>query len=105
MIYSNQGYAIVGAMLEKLTGTPWETLITERLFKPLHMDSAGFGPPGTIGAVDQPWGHTRKLSITVRLAGGQSAGHCACWPCPLFTRRSCPLYDFSHATRPEQAAS
>ncbi|MGO8925644.1 MAG: serine hydrolase domain-containing protein [Limisphaerales bacterium] len=65
MIYSNQGYAIIGAMLEKLTGTPWETLITERLFKPLHMDSAGFGPPGTIGAVDQPWGHTRKQSITV----------------------------------------
>jgi CubicO group peptidase (beta-lactamase class C family) len=61
MIYSNQGYAIVGAMLEKLTGTPWETLITERLFKPLHMDSAGFGPPGTIGEVDQPWGHIRKL--------------------------------------------
>jgi D-alanyl-D-alanine carboxypeptidase len=65
MIYSNQGYAIVGAMLEKLTGTPWESLITERLFKPLHMDSAGFGPPGTIGAVDQPWGHTRKLTVTL----------------------------------------
>jgi CubicO group peptidase (beta-lactamase class C family) len=31
MLYSNQGYAIIGAMLEKLTGTPWETLITERL--------------------------------------------------------------------------
>jgi CubicO group peptidase (beta-lactamase class C family) len=61
MIYSNQGYSIVGAMLEKLTGTPWEMLITDRLFKPLHMDSAGFGPPGTIGAVDEPWGHTRKL--------------------------------------------
>ena len=60
MIYSNQGYSIIGAMLEKLSGTPWEKLITERLFKPLHMDSAGFGPPGTIGAVDQPWGHTRK---------------------------------------------
>lgn len=63
MIYSNQGYAIIGAMLEKLTGTPWETLITDRLFKPLHMDSAGFGPPGTAGAVDQPWGHTRKLNV------------------------------------------
>ena len=65
MIYSNQGYAIIGAMLEKLTGTPWETLITQRVFKPLHMDSAGFGPPGTTGAVDQPWGHTRKLLATV----------------------------------------
>ena len=67
MIYSNQGYAILGAMLEKLTRTPWETLITERLFKPLHMDSAGFGPPGTTGAVDQPWGHARNLLGTVPL--------------------------------------
>lgn len=65
MVYSNQGYAIVGAMLEKVTGTPWETLITERLFKPLHMDSAGFGPPGTPGLVDQPWGHVKKLFVTV----------------------------------------
>ena len=64
MIYSNQGYAIVGAMLEKITGTPWETLITERLFKPLHMDTAGFGPPGTPGKVDEPWGHHRVLFIT-----------------------------------------
>ena len=47
VIYSNQGYTIVGAMLEKLTGTPWETLIINQLFKPLHMDSAGFGPPET----------------------------------------------------------
>jgi CubicO group peptidase (beta-lactamase class C family) len=67
MIYSNQGYAIIGAMLEKLTGTPWETMITLRLFKPLHMDSAGFGPPGTTGEVDQPWGHTRNLFGTMPL--------------------------------------
>lgn len=67
MIYSNQGYAIVGAMMEKITGTSWETLMTEKLFKPLHMDSAGFGPPGTPGAVDQPWGHLRKFFITVPL--------------------------------------
>ena len=65
MIYSNQGYAIIGAMLEKITGTNYETLLTEKLFKPLHMDSAGFGPPGTQGATDQPWGHTRKLLITM----------------------------------------
>jgi CubicO group peptidase (beta-lactamase class C family) len=58
-IYSNQGYAIAGAMLEKLTDRPWEQLMTDRLFKPLHMSSAGFGPPGTKGKVDQPWGHYR----------------------------------------------
>jgi CubicO group peptidase (beta-lactamase class C family) len=61
MIYSNQGYAIVGAMLEKITGRDYETLITEKLFKPLHMDTVGFGPPGTKGKVDQPWGHVPGL--------------------------------------------
>jgi CubicO group peptidase (beta-lactamase class C family) len=66
-IYSNQGYAIAGAMLEKLADKPWETLITEQLFKPLHMDSAGFGPPGTPGQVDQPWGHVRQGLSTVSI--------------------------------------
>lgn len=56
-VYSNQGYAIAGAMLEKLAGKPWETLMKERLFLPLGMKSAGFGPPGTKDQVDQPWGH------------------------------------------------
>lgn len=66
-IYSNQGYAIVGAMLEKSTGQDFETLIAERLFKPLHMDSAGFGAPGTKDKIDQPWGHTKRLFQTVPL--------------------------------------
>jgi len=65
MIYSNQGYSIIGAMLEKITGKPWETLITERLFKPLHLTSAGFGAPGAKDKVDQPWGHVRKLLMNV----------------------------------------
>jgi len=69
MIYSNQGYAIVGAALEKLTGTPWEALIAERLFRPLHMDSAGFGPPGKAGAVEEPWGHTRESSRIIPTQG------------------------------------
>jgi CubicO group peptidase (beta-lactamase class C family) len=65
MIYSNQGYAIVGAMLEKITGRDYETLIAEKLFKPLHMDTTGFGPPGTVGQIDQPWGHVKRLWMTV----------------------------------------
>jgi len=65
MIYSNQGYAIIGAMLEKITGQDYENLITEKLFKPLHMDTAGFGPPGMPDKVDQPWGHLHKLYMTL----------------------------------------
>jgi CubicO group peptidase (beta-lactamase class C family) len=55
--YSNQGYAIAGAMLERATGQPWETLMRERLFTPLGMKSAGFGAPAVADKIDQPWGH------------------------------------------------
>ena len=55
--YSNQGYTIAGAMIEKATGKRWEETIRERLFKPLGMTSAGFGAPGTAVDVVQPWGH------------------------------------------------
>lgn len=58
--YSNVGYALAGLMAEQVTGQSWETLMRQRLFEPLDMASAGFGPPGTKGKVDQPWGHESK---------------------------------------------
>ncbi|HEY3861838.1 MAG TPA: serine hydrolase domain-containing protein [Verrucomicrobiae bacterium] len=64
-IYSNQGYTIAGAMMEKITGQDFESLMTEKLFKPLHMDTAGFGAPGARDKIDQPWGHIRKLFMTI----------------------------------------
>ena len=56
-LYSNLGYMIAGAMAERRTGESWETLMEAHLFAPLGITTAGFGPPGTPGAVDQPWGH------------------------------------------------
>ena len=58
--YSNLGYAIVGAMVEKLTGRTWEESMREQVFEPLGMKSAGFGGTGTPGKIDQPWGHTAR---------------------------------------------
>jgi CubicO group peptidase (beta-lactamase class C family) len=55
--YSNCGYAIAGAMCEQVTGRTWEDLMREQIFDPLGMTTAGFGPPGTPGQTDQPWGH------------------------------------------------
>ena len=55
--YSNVGYIIVGAALEKVTGGSWEDLMREHIFRPLGITSGGFGAPGTAGKVDQPWGH------------------------------------------------
>jgi CubicO group peptidase (beta-lactamase class C family) len=58
-VYSNSGYVVAGAALERVTGKPWETLIAEEVFGPLGMASCGFGAPGGAAArpVDQPWGH------------------------------------------------
>jgi CubicO group peptidase (beta-lactamase class C family) len=58
--YSNAGYAIVGAMAEKVTGQAWEELMRKQLFEPLGMKSAGFGAPGSAGQIDQPWGHSPR---------------------------------------------
>lgn len=60
MIYSNNGYVVAGAMLEKLTGKTWETLIQSEVFAPLGVRRAGQGTPGTRGLLDQPLGHTVK---------------------------------------------
>ena len=58
--YSNLGYMIAGCMAEKVTASTWESLMQTRIFDPLGMDSAGFGPPGASGKTDQPWGHVRS---------------------------------------------
>ncbi|PTY03110.1 serine hydrolase [Verrucomicrobia bacterium LW23] len=55
--YSNLGYLIAGAMLERAAGTSWEELIVAKLFEPLGLTSAGLGPQGTLGKIDAPLGH------------------------------------------------
>lgn len=59
-IYSNVGYALAGAMIETKLKTPWETLIREKIFEPLHLKSAGFGAPTSKNDPNQPWGHQMK---------------------------------------------
>jgi CubicO group peptidase (beta-lactamase class C family) len=56
-IYSNQGYTIAGAMLERVANARWEDLMQRKLFAPLGLKGAGFGPPGTTSRVDQPRAH------------------------------------------------
>ncbi len=69
--YSNVGYALAGLMAERITGESWEALMERRVFQPLKMTSAGFGPAGTLGAVEQPWGHSPTLGGLGPLQSGQ----------------------------------
>jgi CubicO group peptidase (beta-lactamase class C family) len=54
-MYSNAGYVVLGAVVEKLRGAAWEEVVRERLFRPLGMDSAGFGALGR--REGEAWGH------------------------------------------------
>lgn len=59
-VYSNQGYAIAGRMIELAAGASWESLVRTRIAEPLGMTTVGFGPP--TGATDgaAPAGHDEK---------------------------------------------
>ncbi|HEU5058280.1 MAG TPA: serine hydrolase domain-containing protein [Kofleriaceae bacterium] len=56
-VYSNAGYMMAGAALERTVGAGWDQLMRDELFEPLEMASCGFGAPGTAALIDQPWGH------------------------------------------------
>jgi len=71
--YSNAGFSLAGHMLETVAGKPWEELLTERLFVPLGMTSAGFGVPATPRHIDQPWGHQRVGSNNNPIEPGPEA--------------------------------
>lgn len=53
--YSNAGYAIAGAVAERVTVEGWKTLIQTRLFETFGME-ASFGWPA-LGEPGEPWGH------------------------------------------------
>ena len=56
--YSNSGYLIAGAMLEKMMGKPFEQLMSEEMFTPMGLRTAGFGPPVKLDSENQPVGHS-----------------------------------------------
>lgn len=66
--YSNVGYILAGAAIERIVRTDWEAAIAAQLFQPLKMTSAGFGAPTGLA----PWGH--ELGAGGRLIGVDPAG-------------------------------
>lgn len=69
--YSNMGYTAAGAMLERVGKQTWEELVVARLFGPLGLKTAGFGPQASLGRVDAPLGHLVRKDGTLKamLAG------------------------------------
>ena len=49
--YSNAGFDVAAAMIERASGQTWESLLRTRIFQPLGMTTAGLGWPAKV------WGH------------------------------------------------
>jgi CubicO group peptidase (beta-lactamase class C family) len=55
--YSNLGYVVAGAMLERVFGASFEAAMAARVFAPLGMTDAGWGPQAAAGSTTQPVAH------------------------------------------------
>lgn len=71
--YSNAGFSMAGAMLEKVTNKPWEQLMHEYFYGRLGMTTGGFGVPATPRHIDHPWGHQFSGATPNPIAPGTAA--------------------------------
>lgn len=65
--YSNAGYVLLGIIAERFWGRSWESLIQEKLWKPLGITGGGFGPPPLL------WQHLRDESKVIPLSPAEKA--------------------------------
>jgi CubicO group peptidase (beta-lactamase class C family) len=47
-LYSNSGYILLGAIIEKVSGKSYEAYMDENIFKPLNMSGSYYGSPSRI---------------------------------------------------------
>lgn len=57
--YANMNYVLAGLIVDITTGRTVEEIMYNKLFKPLSMNSAGWGatPERSNTSIDNPWGH------------------------------------------------
>ena len=85
--YSNYGYIIVAAMIDRVTGGSYEEAMRQQLFLPLGMNSAVFESADLVGTDHVPWGHDRRGRVAgtdmVRLANPELLRPAGCIRCTL----------------------
>ncbi|MES2521442.1 MAG: serine hydrolase [Gemmatimonadota bacterium] len=59
-VYNNLGYVVAGAMLERAFGASFEAAMIARIFTPLGMTGANWGPQAAVGSTTQPLPHRRQ---------------------------------------------
>ncbi len=55
--YSNLGYVVAGAAIDRITDSTYESALRAELLDPLGVTTAGFGPPPRL------WGHRARVRI------------------------------------------
>ena len=76
--YSNSGYFLLGAIIEKVTGEPYEQVLKEKILDPVGMKNSGYDHYGTVlgkraaGYVRTPRGYENApyLDMTIPYAAG-----------------------------------
>ena len=58
--YNNIGYVVAGTMVERAFGTSFEAAMMARVFAPLAMTDANWGPQAAAGSTTQPVAHRRQ---------------------------------------------
>lgn len=56
--YANMGFTLLGAVIERVERKTWDEALTERVFLPLNLRTAGLGPQSSLGRINAPLGHT-----------------------------------------------
>ncbi|HET6977227.1 MAG TPA: serine hydrolase [Pyrinomonadaceae bacterium] len=71
--YNNSGYFLLGAIIEHVTGKPYEQVLTENIFTPLGMKNTGYDHHNTIlakratGYSKTPDGYTNSLYLDMSI--------------------------------------
>jgi CubicO group peptidase (beta-lactamase class C family) len=74
--YSNLGFALLGAVVARLRGAPWEDVLAERLLRPLGLERTGLtaGDPGALGYLVDPFSEAVTHEPDVDLRATSAAG-------------------------------
>ncbi|WP_329337138.1 beta-lactamase family protein [Streptomyces sp. NBC_00663] len=74
--YSNPGYALLGALVEKLRGAPWEEVLRREVLEPLGLDRTSAQPraPHAGGWAVHPWADVMLPEPTEDLGRMAAAG-------------------------------
>jgi CubicO group peptidase (beta-lactamase class C family) len=70
---SRLDFILAGAIAERITGAPYESLMQDRIFKPLGITSAGFGAQNFEGGESQPMPHGANKGRLYSIDSGEFA--------------------------------